>query len=98
MINASDIEAFEYYNELDNNNILPTDYQTFIYKSRYSKWLPEKGRRENWSETVSRYMNNVVKDMVDKKVFVIFKCFDITSVNHSLSLMFKFSIFTSSIS
>jgi ribonucleoside-diphosphate reductase alpha chain len=69
MINASDIEAFEYYNELDNNNILPTDYQTFIYKSRYSKWLPEKGRRENWSETVSRYMNNVVKDMVDKKVF-----------------------------
>ena len=69
MINASDIEAFEYYNELDNYNILPTDYQTFIYKSRYSKWLPDKGRRENWSETVSRYMNNVVKDMVSKDVF-----------------------------
>ncbi len=69
MINASDIEAFEYYNELDNYNILPTDYQTFIYKSRYSKWLPDKGRRENWSETVSRYMNDVVKDMVSKDVF-----------------------------
>jgi len=66
MINASDIEAFEYYNELDNNNILPTDYQTFIYKSRYSKWLPEKGRRENWSETVSRYIDNVVGNKVDE--------------------------------
>ena len=45
MINASDIEAFEYYNELESGNVLPTDYQTFIHKSRYSKWLPEGLRR-----------------------------------------------------
>ncbi|MCW8825546.1 MAG: hypothetical protein OQK78_03885 [Gammaproteobacteria bacterium] len=31
-------------------------YQTFIAKSRYARWLPEKGRRETWEETVQRYM------------------------------------------
>jgi ribonucleoside-triphosphate reductase len=32
-----------------------TPYQEFIYKRSYSRWIPEKGRRENWDETVSRY-------------------------------------------
>ena len=67
MINASDIEAFEYYNELELGNVLPTDYQTFIHKSRYSKWIPEELRRESWAETVDRYMKNIVGDMLDKK-------------------------------
>jgi ribonucleoside-diphosphate reductase alpha chain len=35
---------------------LPTDYQAFIALSRYARWLPEKGRRENWEETVDRYI------------------------------------------
>ncbi len=30
------------------------DYQIFIHKSRYARWLPEKQRRENWLETVTR--------------------------------------------
>tara|TARA_X000001382_G_scaffold80034_1_gene56257 strand:- start:7511 stop:9460 length:1950 start_codon:yes stop_codon:yes gene_type:complete len=64
MINASDIEAFEYYNRVDNGEELPTDYQTFIHQSRYSKWMPEEKKRENWSETVQRYISN----MVDGKV------------------------------
>lgn len=34
---------------------LPTLYQQFIHLSRYSRWLPEKGRRETWEETVDRY-------------------------------------------
>lgn len=34
---------------------LPTLYQTFIHGSRYSRWLPEEGRRETWGETVERY-------------------------------------------
>ena len=67
MINASDIEAFEYYNELESGNILPTDYQTFIHKSRYSKWLPKELRRESWAETVDRYMKNIVGDKLGKK-------------------------------
>jgi ribonucleoside-triphosphate reductase len=36
------------------NNYLPTEYQSFIHMSRYSRWLENEGRRESWSETVSR--------------------------------------------
>ena len=42
------------------SNQLPTDYQTFIATSRYARWLEDKGRRENWGETVERYITNVV--------------------------------------
>jgi ribonucleoside-diphosphate reductase alpha chain len=41
------------------SNQLPTDYQAFIHKSRYAKYFDDRGR-ENWDETVSRYMENVV--------------------------------------
>jgi len=36
-------------------NKLPSQYQEYIHLSRYSRWLPDKKRRETWSETVSRY-------------------------------------------
>jgi len=42
------------------NNYLPTDYQAFIHKSRYARWLDKEGRRETWGETVSRYMEHIV--------------------------------------
>ena len=38
-------------------NYLPTEYQSFIHMSRYSRWLEDKGRRESWSETVSRLVD-----------------------------------------
>ena len=38
------------------NNILPTPYQQFIHKSRYARWLDDEQRRENWDETVERYL------------------------------------------
>ena len=41
--------------EFNGNNYLPTPYQEFIHLSRYSRWLPDKERRETWTETVSRY-------------------------------------------
>ncbi len=31
-------------------------YQQFIHKSRYARWLPEEKRRETWAETVTRYV------------------------------------------
>ena len=34
-----------------------TDYQTYIGKSRYARWIPELNRRENWDETVARYIS-----------------------------------------
>jgi ribonucleoside-triphosphate reductase len=42
------------------SNQLPTDYQSFIHKSRYARWLDDAGRRESFGETVSRYMDNIV--------------------------------------
>jgi ribonucleoside-diphosphate reductase alpha chain len=47
------------------NNYLPTDYQAFIHTSRYARWLEDEGRRETWGETVDRYVDNIVGDMVD---------------------------------
>jgi len=32
-------------------------YQSFIHKSRYARWLEGEGRRETWEETVHRYIN-----------------------------------------
>ena len=43
------------------NNMLPTDYQSFIATSRYARWIDAENRRETWPETVGRYMENVVK-------------------------------------
>jgi ribonucleoside-triphosphate reductase len=42
------------------DNYLPTDYQAFIHTSRYARWLDDEQRRETWSETVERYIENVV--------------------------------------
>ena len=41
------------------NNMLPTPYQNFIALSRYARWKGDA--RETWSETVSRYIDSVVK-------------------------------------
>ena len=51
-----------------SNNQLPTSYQEFIHLSRYSRWLPEEGRREVWGETVGRYFDffkDHLKEMCD---------------------------------
>lgn len=36
---------------------LPTQLQEFIHKSRYARWLDEENRREEWEETVDRYVD-----------------------------------------
>ncbi len=53
------------------NNLLPTDYQTFIATSRYARWLEEENRRETWDETVGRYMSFLKKstDKVEPEVW-----------------------------
>ena len=38
-------------------NNLPSQYQEFIYKSRYSRWIESENRREDWPETVKRYFD-----------------------------------------
>jgi len=46
-----------------STNYLPTDYQSFIHKSRYAKYFDGQGR-ESWGATVGRYMDNVVRKAV----------------------------------
>jgi ribonucleoside-triphosphate reductase len=46
------------------SNQLPTDYQSFIHKSRYAKYHEGSGR-ESWEDTVTRFSVNVIRDMVD---------------------------------
>ena len=48
------------------NNMLPTPYQQFIHKSRYARWLDDEQRRENWDETVSRYISFMDNHVSDK--------------------------------
>jgi len=48
------------------NNMLPTPYQQFIHKSRYARWLEDEGRREDWHETVDRYVNFMVNQLQGK--------------------------------
>ncbi len=54
------------------SNYLPTEYQSFIHMSRYSRWLEDKGRRESWSETVSRLIS-FFKQHIDNEYNSIIK-------------------------
>jgi ribonucleoside-triphosphate reductase len=42
----------EYFSKTSNPS-----YSSFIYTSRYARWLPEESRREYWPETVDRYLD-----------------------------------------
>ncbi len=39
----------------------------YVYYSMYSKWVPEKGRRETWVETVQRY-NDFMRENLGNKL------------------------------
>ena len=46
------------------SNHLPTDYQSFIHRSRYAKYYDGIGR-ESWSDTVDRFATNIISNRVD---------------------------------
>jgi len=39
--------------------VMDTPYQEYIHRSRYAKFIDAEKRRENWGETVSRYVNYI---------------------------------------
>lgn len=49
-----------------SNMALPTDFQSFIHTSRYARWIEDEQRRESWSETVERFIDNVILKKVDQ--------------------------------
>jgi ribonucleoside-diphosphate reductase alpha chain len=40
---------------------LPTAYQQVIHKTRYARWIDEENRREDWHETVDRFIKYIVE-------------------------------------
>ena len=34
-----------------------SDYQKYIHKSRYARWNDATGHREDWEDTVDRYVD-----------------------------------------
>ena len=52
-------------------NKLPSQYQEYIHLSRYSRWLPDKKRRETWKETVSRYFKFFEEHLEENYNYII---------------------------
>lgn len=44
------------------------DYQKFIAISRYARWLEDQNKREQWDETVDRYMTEVIEPKVEDEL------------------------------
>ena len=65
------------------SNYLPTEYQSFINLSRYSRWLEDKGRRESWSETVGRLIS-YFKNHIDTNYKGIIKPKDWTEIEEAI--------------
>ena len=48
-----------------------TPYQTYIAKSRYSRYLDDKNRREHWDETVARYFDFMQDHLVKNNNYIM---------------------------
>jgi ribonucleoside-diphosphate reductase alpha chain len=42
---------------------LPTAYQQVIHKTRYARWIDEENRREDWHETVKRFVDYICESL-----------------------------------
>jgi ribonucleoside-triphosphate reductase len=51
---------------MTTNEYLPTAYQQIIYKSKYARWIEEEGRREDFDETVDRYLEFLFSSVKNK--------------------------------
>ena len=55
-----------------NQITLPTNYQSFIHMSRYSRWLEEEQRRDTWEETIYRYLSFMVNHLRHNYTYDLF--------------------------
>lgn len=53
------------------DNYFPTQFQHYIHLSRYSRWIPQKNRRETFSETVDRYFNFFEEHLKENNGYVL---------------------------
>lgn len=54
-----------------NSEPFHSDYERFIYTSRYARWIEEEGRRENLGETVTRYIDFIERHLADKHGYTL---------------------------
>lgn len=54
-----------------NKTFTLNPFQTYIAKSRYSRFLDDKGRREHWDETVARYFDFMEQHLLDKQNYIL---------------------------
>lgn len=47
-------------------NVFDTPQQEYIAKSKYARYFPKEGRREDWKETVARYFNYADEHIKEK--------------------------------
>ena len=50
---------------------LPSDYQKFIFISRYARWIEKEKRRETWNETVKRYFDFFETHLKENNNYVV---------------------------
>jgi ribonucleoside-diphosphate reductase alpha chain len=48
-----------------------SNYEQFIYTSRYARWVEEEKRRETWDETVNRYLRFMRDHLISKHNYTI---------------------------
>lgn len=53
-------------NKEDLNKMLPSVFQQYIAVSKYSRWMEDKQRREIWPEPAQRYVDYVVRPVLEK--------------------------------
>src|ERR1017187_8122429 len=60
-------------NSSNQQEYFPTSFQSYVYMSRYSRYLHDKGRRETWNETVARYFDFFKRHLKEKHKYVLTK-------------------------
>lgn len=50
----------------ESKKYFSNDLSEYVYFTSYSKWMPEKSRRETWVETVDRYIEFMRENLSDK--------------------------------
>lgn len=53
-------------NKEDLSKMLPSVFQQYIAVSKYSRWMEDKQRREIWPEPAQRYVDYVVRPVLEK--------------------------------
>jgi len=55
----------------EKTNPFNSYYSEFVYKSRYARWLEDEKRREEWHETVNRYLDFLVNHLRSKHDYTV---------------------------